>query len=123
MSPATRERKNRKRLDLLLSLKKRDPERYEQERRRLLRVWSAEVWRRVGQRDLPPAAALIRTATLFGLGPEIAGEVVAAVRTKLSGPAFESRSVILPRDADPNAVAAWCEEFGFSAQHLASSEE
>jgi len=93
----TSERKNLKRVKALRALQVKDPEQFEAEKTRLLCAWRDEAWRRVKNRDLPSASALIKIASQFGLGAEMAVEVIEAVQKGLCGPAFISRSVVRPK--------------------------
>lgn len=95
----TSERKNLKRLKALKALEARYPSRFEAEKTSLLDAWTGEVWRRVRNRHLPCASALIDVAERFGLGADLRVEVIKAVNTELGGPGFVSRSTLRPRNA------------------------
>jgi len=108
----TSDRKNAKRLKALTALAARDSQAFDAERRRLLEMWTAEIWRRVRDKKLPPADVLLKIAEQFGLGEELEVVLNKAVRAELGGPAFISRSVIRPRNLRPDLVAAWEKNFG-----------
>jgi hypothetical protein len=93
----TSERKNAKRMKKLQSLQTTNPERFEVEKDRLLRAWEYEAWRRVKDRSLPPAGALIEVANQHGLGKEVAWDVIQAVHSERAGPGFVNRSYFLSR--------------------------
>lgn len=109
----TSQRKNAKRMKMLMALKESSPEHFEVELERLFQAWSEEVWQRTKDRTLPPAGELIKIASQYGLGKEMAREVVKAVNRNLQGPGFPSRSVVQPKGVkQADAVERWKKVWG-----------
>jgi hypothetical protein len=96
----------------LEALKTSNPHRYEAELKGLFAAWVRETWRRARDLTLPPAGDLVAVAEQYGLGTEVAREVIKAVDCELGGPRFASRSVRLLRaETHPDAHQRVIERF------------
>jgi hypothetical protein len=93
----TSDRKNAKRSRRLEEHRAIAPKRSEAMKTSLLRSRSAVVWRKVQSVNGPTAGSLAERAERFGLGEELAAEVVRVVRIHLDGPVFMTTSVAKPR--------------------------
>jgi len=102
----TSERKNRKRLKALSTLKRSNPQAFEAERTRLLQAWVEQARLRVRNHELLPAGELIGTAKLYGLDGELEWEVIKQVAEVLGGPKVVTRSLTLSRVSTQAALVA-----------------